>query len=97
VSSRQFAGLGPPEHLQLAVTDTGLGIPEDLRHRVFEKFFRLEEPRVPGHTALQGAGVGLYRCRQMVEAHGGAIWCETGDRGRDTRLVVGLSVAPPVC
>jgi signal transduction histidine kinase len=97
VSSRQSAGLERPERLQLAVTDTGPGIPEDLRHRVVEKFFRLEEPRVPGHTAIQGAGFGLYRCRQIVEAHGDAIWCEAGDHGRGTRMVVELNVAPPVC
>jgi signal transduction histidine kinase len=52
---------------------------------------------VPGHTAVQGAGVGLYLCRRIVAAHGGAIWCEAGDRGRGTHLVVALSVAPPVC
>jgi len=96
VSSGQFAGLERPERLQIAVTDTGPGIPEDLRHQVFEKFFRLEEPRVPGHTAIQDAGFGLYRCRQIVAAHGDALWCEAGDRGRGTRLVVELNVAPPV-
>jgi NtrC-family two-component system sensor histidine kinase KinB len=95
VSSRQSTGLERPHHLQLAVTDTGPGIPEDLRQRVFEKFFRLEEPRVPGRTAIQGAGFGLYLCRQIVEAHGGAIWCEAGDRGRGTRLVVELNAVPP--
>jgi two-component system, NtrC family, sensor histidine kinase KinB len=95
VSSRQSAGLARPERLQIAVTDTGPGIPEDLRHRVFEKFFRIEEPRVPGHTAIQGAGFGLYLCRQIVEAHGDTIWCEAGDHGRGTRIVVELNVAPP--
>jgi len=95
ISSRQSAGLARPERLQLAVTDTGPGIPEDLRHRVFEKFFRIEEPRVPGHTAIQGAGFGLYLCRQIVEAHGDTIWCEAGDHGRGTRMVVELNVAPP--
>ena len=95
VSSRQFAGLARPHHRHSTVTDSGPGMPEDLRQRVFEKFLRLEGPRVPGHTAIQGAGLGLSRCRQIVEAHGGAIWCEAGDRGRGTRLLIELRVAPP--
>ena len=64
-----------PEDVQVAVTDTGPGIPEDLRDRVFEKFFRVEHVR-PNEQAPNGAGVGLYICRQIVEAHGGEIHCE---------------------
>ncbi len=71
-----------PEDIQVAVTDTGPGIPEDLRDRVFEKFFRVEHVR-PSEQDPNGAGVGLYICRQIVEAHGGEIQCEpvaTGSR-----------------
>lgn len=59
----------------LSVTDSGAGIPADLRDRVFEKFFRVEHVR-PTQGAPTGAGVGLYICRQIVEAHGGTITCE---------------------
>ncbi|MEO7091813.1 MAG: ATP-binding protein [Polyangiales bacterium] len=71
-----------PDDVQVAVTDSGPGIPEDLRDRVFEKFFRVEHVR-PSEQAPTGAGVGLYICRQIVEAHGGEIHCEavpTGSR-----------------
>ncbi len=61
--------------VQVAVTDTGPGIPEDLRDRVFEKFFRVEHVR-PNVQAPNGAGVGLYICRQIVDAHGGEIHAE---------------------
>jgi len=63
------------DDIQVAVTDTGPGIPDDLRDRVFEKFFRVEHVR-PTERAPDGAGVGLYICRQIVEAHGGEIQCE---------------------
>lgn len=95
VASRQNAGSEPLEVLQLAVTDTGPGIPPEFRQRVFEKFFRIDNQRSPGRTAVQGAGFGLYLCRQIIEAHGGSIRCEPGDMERGTRFVVELSAAPP--
>ena len=64
-----------PDDVQVTVTDTGPGIPVDLHDRVFEKFFRVEHVR-PNVQAPNGAGVGLYICRQIVEAHGGEIHCE---------------------
>lgn len=44
--SRQNAAAGGKRLLQIAVTDTGLGIPAEFRERVFEKFFRVEPLRL---------------------------------------------------
>ena len=52
----------PPERIALAVTDTGPGIPVDVRDRVFEPFFT---------TKHRGTGLGLPTARRIVEAHGG--------------------------
>jgi NtrC-family two-component system sensor histidine kinase KinB len=78
------------DDIRVAVTDTGPGIPEDLRERVFEKFFRVEHVR-PTERAPTGAGVGLYICRQIVEAHGGEIHCEAVPVG--SRLAFRLRTA----
>ena len=94
VSSRQNAGSPARDLLRVAVTDSGPGIPEELRDRVFEKFFRIESQRTLGRTAVQGAGFGLYLCRQIIEAHGGSIRCEPGDWGRGTRIALHLPSAP---
>jgi NtrC-family two-component system sensor histidine kinase KinB len=94
VSSRQNAGSPARDLLRVAVTDSGPGIPEELRDRVFEKFFRIESQRTLGRTAVQGAGFGLYLCRQIIEAHGGSIRCEPGDWGRGTRIALHLPPAP---
>lgn len=51
----------------LHIDDAGPGIPEALRERVFEKFFR-----VPG-TPKQGTGLGLGLVRDLVRAHGGQV------------------------
>ncbi len=76
-----------PVQVQVEVSDTGPGIPQDLQDRVFEKFFRVEHVR-PTEQGPKGAGVGLYICRQIVEAHGGEIRCEPSATG--ARLVLRL-------
>jgi NtrC-family two-component system sensor histidine kinase KinB len=74
--------------VQAGVTDTGPGIPAEFRERVFEKFFRVEDQRAGAPQGVRGAGIGLYLCRQIVEAHGGTIRCEPGDGGRGTHVVL---------
>jgi signal transduction histidine kinase len=55
----------------LEVEDSGPGIPQVDRERVFEKFFRRE-----GLASDGGAGLGLAICREIVEAHGGSVWVD---------------------
>jgi two-component system, NtrC family, sensor histidine kinase KinB len=80
--------------LHIAVTDTGPGIPAEFHERVFEKFFRVEHYHGGGANDGWGSGIGLYLCRQIIEAHGGSIWCEAGDDGRGTRIVILLKAEP---
>ena len=60
-----------------SVADTGLGIPEGDRDRIFERFWRAEKEKAGG------VGLGLHICRRIVEAHGGRIWVES-ELGRGT-------------
>lgn len=57
-----------PSGLSITVADRGPGIPDGLREKIFEKFFR-----VHAESAQSGAGLGLSICRAIVEAHGGEI------------------------
>ena len=56
--------------LHLTVEDTGNGIPEELRERIFEPFFRLDKSR---SRELGGVGLGLALVREIVRVHNGSI------------------------
>jgi NtrC-family two-component system sensor histidine kinase KinB len=92
VSLRQEAAGGKGGAVQIAVTDTGPGIPEAFREQVFEKFFRVEHHSPNGAKGVRGSGIGLYLCRQIIEAHGGSIRAEAGDNGRGTRIAIELNL-----
>lgn len=81
---------GPTGGVELAVTDTGVGIPEEYRERIFEKFFRVEHYIASADEGVKGSGIGLYLARQIVEAHGGSIRCEPGALGQGTTIAMVL-------
>ena len=58
------------KQVHLSVSDTGNGIPEELRERVFEPFFRVDKSR---SRALGGVGLGLALVREIVRVHDGNI------------------------
>lgn len=83
---------GDTGRIAIAIADTGPGIPEELRRRVFEKFFRVEHLRPELETGTRGTGVGLYLCDQIVALHGGTIRCEPAAPHSGTRFVIELPV-----
>ena len=84
--------LGPPllGSYELAVTDSGPGIPLDVLPRVFERYFRVEG-RASGGPG--GMGLGLAIARAIVLAHGGELTAES-PRGSGARFVLRLPVPP---
>jgi two-component system phosphate regulon sensor histidine kinase PhoR len=72
--------------VELSVTDTGMGIPEQDRPRVFERFYRVDKAR---SRELGGTGLGLAIVRHIVEGLGGRVWVE-GNVPTGSRFVVRL-------
>ena len=70
---------------EVTVEDDGPGIPMEELSRVFERFYRVDPARSRDDG---GTGIGLAIAKSVVEAHGGAIWAETQERGARFRFVL---------
>ncbi len=71
--------------LEIEVADTGEGIAEAERPRIFDAFFRGGDEAARTH---RGSGLGLAIARAIVEAHGGRIWLEGAAAGTRVRFTL---------
>ncbi|MCZ4243104.1 hybrid sensor histidine kinase/response regulator [Pedobacter punctiformis] len=55
--------------LYLSVKDFGIGISKEQQHKIFEKFYRVEE----NSNRFNGLGIGLYICSEIIKRHGGIV------------------------
>ncbi len=62
------------QQMEISVEDTGVGIAEDELEKVFDKFFRSQDPRVQEQT---GTGLGLALAQEVVRLHGGRLTVES--------------------
>ncbi len=77
-------------NLQVAVTDTGVGIPPEHLANIFTRFYRVDKSR--SRASGGGSGIGLTIARHLVEAHGGKIWAESEGEGMGSRFVFTLPI-----
>ncbi len=71
------------ERIELLVADTGIGIPADEIHHLFNRFHRSRNA-----AGYPGSGLGLAIAKSIVEGHRGSIWAESDDQG--TRFTISL-------
>ncbi len=71
-----------------SIRDNGIGIPERERDRVFSKFFRASNAM---KMQPSGTGLGLYLCKNIIEAHGGRIWFDS-EEGKGTTFYFTLPI-----
>ena len=80
--------LGQADGRALAmVADNGIGIPPEERERVFDRFYRRNEP---DFRHVRGTGLGLYISRQLAEAHGGTLAIESSEPGQGSAFALTL-------
>jgi PAS domain S-box-containing protein len=70
----RVSGRADDLQVYVAVTDEGIGIPEDEQENIFDRFYRV---RSGVSQRTKGAGVGLFLVKAVVEAHGGQVWVES--------------------
>lgn len=74
----------------ISVADQGIGIPQSLQEKIFEKFYRIDNS---DRRRMGGTGLGLTLAREIVLAHGGRIWVESTP-GQGSTFHVALPAAP---
>lgn len=79
---------GSEKVLRIEVKDTGIGIPEDKKEKVFERFFQNELPR---SMVNQGSGIGLSITKEFVKIHGGTITVES-EVGKGSTFTVSIPI-----
>lgn len=73
--------------LQISVSDTGIGIPAEVVHRLFDRFYRVDQART--QTSAAGSGLGLAIAQAIVENHQGQIQIESAiDQGTTVSVVL---------
>jgi len=72
----------------VSVKDNGLGISKKNLPYIFNRFFRAEKTK-----SLEGIGLGLYLCRQIIHAHNGKVWAES-EEGRGSVFYFSIPINP---
>ncbi len=83
----------PVPCLELAVTDTGVGIKAEDLPKLFQEFTQLETTRA---QAQEGTSLGLALTRRLVELHGGRIWAASPGEGQGSTFTVVLPLGGPL-
>ena len=76
--------------IEISVSDSGCGIPEEAKERIFEEFYRVENSI---NEQVKGTGLGLSLVKHIIEAHGGTIWV-TSQIGQGSSFSFTLPIQP---
>jgi PAS domain S-box-containing protein len=92
-ADRPWVRLSVSPDADLVVEDRGLGIPPERQERIFERFYRVNDPILPPQP---GTGLGLYLSRQLAQNNGGTLVLERSEVGRGSTFVLRLPPAGPL-
>jgi signal transduction histidine kinase len=79
----------PKEVVEISVSDTGIGIDDYAKKRIFEAFEQVGETTTRGY---QGTGLGLALTKSLVELHGGEIGVESDGEGRGSTFTFNIPI-----
>jgi signal transduction histidine kinase len=81
------------DHPEVRIEDQGVGIPEEARPHIFERFYRLDHPDLGPQP---GTGLGLYIGRELAQRHGGSLYLERSELDKGSLFVLRLPSAAAV-
>jgi signal transduction histidine kinase len=76
--------------VRLAISDTGVGIRQDVIPKLFQKFTRAPNA---SEANIHGTGLGLFIAKEIMTAHGGRIWAESAGEGKGSQFYIELPEA----
>ncbi len=76
------------DNLEIKIEDSGIGIPENQKEKLFSKFFRADNAV---KTGTMGSGLGLFIAKSIIETHNGKIWFESKE-GEGSTFFVSLPI-----
>ncbi|HVB61766.1 MAG TPA: ATP-binding protein, partial [Ktedonobacteraceae bacterium] len=75
-------------HIEVCISDQGIGIPQDALPHIFERFYRAANS---ADSQAKGIGLGLYIVAELLRLHGGSIRAESsGVQGEGSRFIFTL-------
>ena len=76
-------------NVEISIEDSGIGIPEEKRNRIFESFYKVDTSRTK-----EGFGLGLYICKQILAGHKQTIYVEEGKELNGAKFVFTFPMPP---
>lgn len=62
--------------IRFNISDDGMGVPDEALDKLFDRLYRVDSSRT---SQVDGSGIGLSICKEIIEAHGGRIWAENNN------------------
>jgi len=80
------------EYVDISVKDTGIGLTEREKEKIFRKFGKIERYKMDVDLNIEGSGLGLYISKEIVELHGGEIKAESEGRDKGATFILRLPI-----
>jgi signal transduction histidine kinase len=78
------------EYIDIQVKDTGVGLTDKEKERIFQKFGKIERYGKDLGVDIEGVGLGLYISKEIIELHGGQILVESEGRNKGATFTIRL-------
>ena len=76
----------------ISIKDNGIGLTNEEKNQIFKQFGKIERYGQGWDVGIEGTGLGLYICKEIVELHGGEIWVESEGRNKGSTFYFSIPI-----